>query len=157
MWMAISSKDYYHQIDSHRSKWDTWTALDYFRCGNLIETSSTLCAFTLYGAPHWPTSMECFWIHEISVQTHWIEMLHWLVSILLYHFYVSWMMMLLTFISKGVSELLGVLFAYTFIIDNSRKWLWSGLLNILVGFIVIFVFLISSARKLQSTDSSTLK
>lgn len=48
---------------------------------------------------------------------------------------------------EGVSELVGVLFAYTFIIGNARKWLWSGLLNIIVGFIVIFVFLISSARK----------
>lgn len=51
------------------------------------------------------------------------------------------------FVIKGVSELIGVLFAYTFVIHNSRKWLWSGLLNIIVGVAVLFVFLVSSARK----------
>lgn len=50
----------------------------------------------------------------------------------------------------------GVLCAYTFIIGNSRKWLWSGLLNIIVGFTVICVFLISSERKSSALSLSSL-
>lgn len=57
---------------------------------------------------------------------------------------------------EGVSELVGVLLAYTFIIGNSRKWLWSGLLNIFAGFTVICVFLISSARKSSAPSASLL-
>lgn len=53
---------------------------------------------------------------------------------------------------SGISELTGVLIAYLFFIDNSRKWLWNGLINICVGFTVIFAFLSTTAGERQKFE-----
>lgn len=57
-------------------------------------------------------------------------------SILIFHFS-----------NLGISELIGVTFAFSFILRNQRKWLWTGLLNIIAGFFVVVLFLTIDERK----------
>lgn len=53
----------------------------------------------------------------------------------------------------GISELIGVAVAYAFILQSTRKWLWTGLLNIIVGFTVIILFLTIDERKFNHKTS----